>query len=154
MSSSIEIGIDQFSEANNVILMSLMEETHEYEDEYFGDDKLVSMIRSLEAEINDTQNYDMGGYMDDQDCFMSSFIDYDDLIDMELISSSLFDQENVNVNVNTNTWIYCENEMEHVEMKYEDQNFIDDFQMYYGVFMEQQHRETYNLSQISNNAVL
>ncbi|CAI8595327.1 unnamed protein product [Vicia faba] len=98
MSSSIEIGIDQFSEANNVILMSLMEETHEYEDEYFGDDKLE--------------------------------------------------------NVNANTCIPCENEMEHVEIKYEDQNFIDDFQMYYGVFMEQQHRETYNLSQISNNAVL
>ncbi|XP_058727437.1 uncharacterized protein LOC131598881 [Vicia villosa] len=138
MSSSIELGIDQFSEANNVILMSLMEETHEYEDEYIGDDKLVSMIQSLEAEISDTQNYDMGGYMDGQDCSTSLIIDSDHWVDIELISSSLFDE--VNMNVNANTW--CENEMEHMKMEYEDQNFIDDFQMCYGVFMEQQHRKS------------
>ncbi|CAL5187235.1 unnamed protein product [Lathyrus oleraceus] len=147
MSSSLELGNDQFSEANNVILMSLMEETHEFEDEYFGDDKLVSMIQSLEAEISDTQNYDMGNYMDGQDCSTSSFIGSDHWIDMELISSSPFDE------VNVNAWIPRENEMEHVEMEYEDQNFIDDFQMCCGVFMEQQHIETYNLSQVSNDAV-
>ncbi|GAU28431.1 hypothetical protein TSUD_54830 [Trifolium subterraneum] len=131
MSSSIELGIGQLSEANNVILMSLMEETHELEDEYYGDDKLVSMMQSLEAEISATQNYNMG-YMDGQDC-STSFIDHPDhLIDMELISSSPFD------------------EMAHMEMEYEDQNFIDDYQMCYGVLLEQQHRETYNLSQGSN----
>lgn len=43
--------------------------------------------------------------------------------------------------------IPCEKEMEHVEMEYEDRNFIDDFEMYYGVFIEQKHREKYNLSQ-------
>lgn len=122
MSSSIELGINQFSEANNVILMSLMEETHEYEDANIGDDKLVCMNQSLEAEISDTQNYDMGGYIDGQDCSTSLFIDYDDWIDMELISLLSFDEVNVNANTNANAWISCENEME-----YEDQNFIDDF---------------------------
>ncbi|WJX68022.1 hypothetical protein P8452_52434 [Trifolium repens] len=141
MSSSIELGIGQLSEANNVILMSLMEETHELEDEYYVDDKLVSMIQSLEAEISATQNYDIG-YMDGQDC-STSFIDHPDhWIDMELISSSPFDE--------VNAWILCGDEMEHVEMENEDQNFIDDYQMCYGVFLEQQHRETYNLSQGSN----
>ena len=50
MSSSegvFELGIE-FSEANNFLLMSLMEETQE--EEYDGDDRLVSMIQSLEAE--------------------------------------------------------------------------------------------------------
>jgi len=46
MSSTVEIGIGQLSEANNVIIMSFMEETHAFEDEYYVDDKLVSMIRS------------------------------------------------------------------------------------------------------------
>ncbi|KAL2589355.1 hypothetical protein AAZV13_13G224900 [Glycine max] len=55
MSSSegvFELGIE-FSEANNVLLMSIMEETQE--EEYYGDDRLVSMIQSLEAEISDTE---------------------------------------------------------------------------------------------------
>ena len=65
---------------------------------------------------------------------------------MELISSSTFDE--------MNAWnIPCGNEMEHVEMEYEDQNFIDDFELCYRVFMEQQHRETYNLRQGSNDGV-
>ncbi|CAL0310223.1 unnamed protein product [Lupinus luteus] len=49
--NAFELGFE-ISEANNVLLMSLMEETHE--DEYNLDDRVVSMIQSLEAEINDS----------------------------------------------------------------------------------------------------
>ena len=64
--SAFELGIE-FSEANNVVLLSLMEETQE--EEHYGDDRLVSMIKSLEAEISDPlsgQRYEIG-HVDDQD---------------------------------------------------------------------------------------
>nr|XP_004488658.1 uncharacterized protein LOC101496808 [Cicer arietinum] len=145
MSSSIQENvfelenIDQFWEANNVILTSLMEETQdEFEDEYYGDDKLVSMIQSLEAEISSPEIYGMG-QMDGQDC-STSFIGLDHWIDenMELISSSPFDEVNAS--------IPCEDEMtEYFElMEYEAENFIDGFEMCYGVFLEQQHTDTCN----------
>ncbi|XP_027342976.1 uncharacterized protein LOC113855534 [Abrus precatorius] len=144
MSSSegvFELGIE-FSEANNVLLMSLMEETQE--DEYYGDDRLVSMIQSLEAEINDPeldQVYEMG-HVDDQYC-STSMSGPDHWVDMELISSLPFDE--------MNAWIPSGDEMmEHVAMEYEAEN--DDFQLCYGVFLEQQYRETY-LSQGPSDAV-
>ncbi|KAE9590558.1 hypothetical protein Lalb_Chr20g0108981 [Lupinus albus] len=65
-----ELGFE-ISEANNVLFISLMEETHE--DEYNLDDRVVSMIQSLEAEINDSllsQRYEVG-HVDGQDCFTS-----------------------------------------------------------------------------------
>ncbi|KAF1880959.1 hypothetical protein Lal_00022989 [Lupinus albus] len=60
-----ELGFE-ISEANNVLFISLMEETHE--DEYNLDDRV-----SLEAEINDSllsQRYEVG-HVDGQDCFTS-----------------------------------------------------------------------------------
>ncbi|KAE9585103.1 hypothetical protein Lal_00017940 [Lupinus albus] len=122
-----ELGFE-LSEANNVLLMSLMEETHE--DEYNGDDRLVSMIQSLEAEINDPI---LG-----QDCYTSIINDNNaHWVDKELLSSLPFDE--------MNTWISCEDNeiMEHVAMEYEGGNDIDEFELYYGGFLEQQHRETH-----------
>lgn len=143
MSSSVQESVFEFgieySQAN-VLLMSLMEETHE--DEYYGDDKLVSMIQSLEAEISAPQML----YEDNQDC-SPSIIGLDHWVDMELISTTPFDE--------MNTWIPCgDHEVEHVAMEYEieAENIIDDFQMNCGVFFEQQYRETY-LSQGSSDAV-
>jgi len=126
MSSSegvFELGME-FSEANNVLLMSLMEETQE--EEYY-DDRLVSMIQSLEAEINDTeinQIYEMG-HLDDQDCSTSDS-EPDHWVDMNIISSLPFDE--------MNAWIPCGDEMmEHATMEYEAANYIDDdFQLCYG----------------------
>lgn len=141
--SVFELGIE-LSESNNVLLMSLMEETQE--DEYNGDDRLVSMIQSLEAEISDPlldQRYEIGSHVDDQD-FYTFVGGPDHWIDMELVSSSPFDD--------MNAWTPCGDEMEHVAMEYEAGNDIDDFQLYYGVFLEQQHRETY-LSQGPSDAV-
>ena len=112
MSSSegvFELGID-FSESNNVLLMSLMEETQE--EEYYGDDRLVTMIQSLEAEITDTemgQMYEMG-HVDSQDC-STSVSDPNQWVDMELISSLPFDE--------MNAWIPCGDDMmEHAAMEY------------------------------------
>ncbi|CAL0326468.1 unnamed protein product [Lupinus luteus] len=141
-----ELGFDEFSEANNVLLLSLMEETHE--DEYNGDDRLVSMIQSLEAEINDPmlgQRYELGHMMDGQDCY-TSINDNANWVDKEFVSSLSFDE--------MNTWIPCgENEMmEHVAMEYEGGNDIDDFELYYGGFLEQQHREIH-LSQGPSDAI-
>jgi len=126
MSSSegvFELGME-FSEANNVLLMSLMEETQEGE---YYDDRLVSMIQSLEAEINDTeinQIYEMG-HLDDQDCSTSDS-EPDHWVDMNIISSLPFDE--------MNAWIPCGDEMmEHATMEYEAANYIDDdFQLCYG----------------------
>ncbi|KAE9621563.1 hypothetical protein Lal_00032983 [Lupinus albus] len=142
----LELGFDEFYEANNVLLMSLMEETHE--DEYNGDDRLVTMIQSLEAEINDPllgQRYEvenMGG----QDCYTSSINNHDHWIDMELVSSFSFDE--------INAFIPCGDEimMEHVEMEYEGGNAIDDFKLYYEGFLEQQQREIH-LSQGPSSAI-
>ncbi|XP_020233614.1 uncharacterized protein LOC109813768 isoform X2 [Cajanus cajan] len=133
MSSSegvFELGFE-FSDANNVLLMSLLEETQE--EEYYGDDRLVSMIQSLEAEISDTEM----GHVDDQDCSTSDSGLDDHWGDMELISSLPFDE--------MNAWIPCRDEMmEHAAMAYEAGNYeIDDFQQCYGVFLEQQYRENY-----------
>ena len=90
--SAIEVGIE-FSEASNVVFMSLMEETQE--EEHYGDDRLVSMIKSLAAEISDPlsgQRYEIG-HVDDQDCSTSaSHLDH--WVDMELVSSSPFDEMN------------------------------------------------------------
>ncbi|KAG4950345.1 hypothetical protein JHK82_043706 [Glycine max] len=147
MSSSegvVELGIE-FSEANNFLLMSLMEETQE--EEYYGDDRLVSMIQSLEAEISDTemsQMYEMS-HVDDQDC-STSVSGPDHWVDMELISSLTFD--------GMNAWIPCGDEMmEHAAMEYEAGNDINDFQLCYGVFLEQQYRETNYLAQGPCDAV-
>ncbi|KAG4978052.1 hypothetical protein AAZX31_13G243000 [Glycine max] len=141
MSSSegvFELGID-FSESNNVLLMSLMEETQE--EEYYGDDRLVTMIQSLEAEITDTemgQMYEMG-HVDSQDC-STSVSDPNQWVDMELISSLPFDE--------MNAWIPCGDDMmEHAAMEYEAGHDINDFQLFYGVFLEQQYRETNYLAQ-------
>lgn len=126
-----------------MLLMSLMEESTQEADEYYGDDRLVSMIQSLEAEIS----YDMG-HVDGQDCSNGP----DHLVDnMELmISSSPFDEMG-----NDNAWIPCGGDEMDVAMEYEgaDENIIDDFQMCYGVFLEQHHRETYYLSQGPSDAV-
>ncbi|KAL2331218.1 hypothetical protein Fmac_018799 [Flemingia macrophylla] len=123
MSSSegvFELGIDELSEANNVLLMSLLEETQE--EEYYGDDRLVSMIQSLEAEISDTE---MMGHVDDHDCSTSDSGPDDHWIDMEMISSLPFDEMN-------NAYIPCGDEMmmEHAPMPYELGNDIDDFQWF------------------------
>ncbi|CAJ1957848.1 unnamed protein product [Sphenostylis stenocarpa] len=129
---SFELGME-FSEASNVLLMSLMEETQE--EEYYGDDRLVSMIQSLEAEISDTEM----GHVDDQDCSTSDS-DPDHWVDMELISSLPFDE--------INAWMGGGDEMvEHAAMEDEAANDINDFELYYGVFLEQQHAERLSLSQ-------
>jgi len=148
MSSSegvFELGM-QFSEANNVLHMSLMEETQE--EEYYGDDRLVSMIQSLEAEISDTeidQIYDME-HLDHQDCSTSD-IEPDHWVDMNIISSLPFDE--------MNAWIPCGDEMmEHAAMEYEAANYIEDFQLCYGVFLEQQYRETNYLAQGSSDVFI
>ncbi|KAH1148716.1 hypothetical protein AAZX31_15G232100 [Glycine max] len=147
MSSSegvFEQGIE-FSEANNVLLMSLMEE--EQEEEYYGDDRLVSMIQSLEAEITDTemgQMYEMG-HVDDQDRSASVGVP-DHWVDLELISSLPFDE--------MNAWIpYGYGMMEHVEMEYEAGNGVDDLQLCFGAFLDQQYRENHYLAQGPSDAV-
>ncbi|KAK7272641.1 hypothetical protein RJT34_29372 [Clitoria ternatea] len=126
--SSLE-GVFESSEDNkvNVLLMCLMEESQQ-EEEYYGDDRLVSMIQSLEAEIMMNEM----GHVDGQDCSTKP----DDWVDMELISSLPFDE--------MNGWIPCGDDdemMDHtVAMEYEAD---DDFQISYGLFFEQQYRETY-----------
>ncbi|XP_014500731.1 uncharacterized protein LOC106761676 [Vigna radiata var. radiata] len=136
MSSSecvFELGME-FSEVNNVLLMSLMEETQE-EEYYHGDDRLVSMIQSLEAEISDTEI----AQMDDQDCSTSDS-EADHWAEMNIISSLPFDE--------MNAWIPCGDEMmEHAPMEYEDASYIEDFQLCYGLFLDQQYRETNYLAQ-------
>ena len=81
----------EFSEANTVLLMSLMDETQE--DDFFGDDRLVSMIQSLEAEINDPPIDQRAetGHVDGQDCSTSVGNDFS-WADLELASSSAFDE--------------------------------------------------------------
>ncbi|KAL2331224.1 hypothetical protein Fmac_018805 [Flemingia macrophylla] len=134
-----EIGLE-FSEANNILLMSPLEETQE---EYYGDDRLVSMIQSLEAEISDPEM----GHMDDQNCSTSDSGSDDNWVDMEVISSLPFDEMN-------NAWIPCGDEMmmEHAPMPYEAGNDIDEFQWYCGVFLEQQYGDNY-LAQGPSDAV-
>ncbi|KAI9083189.1 hypothetical protein K1719_034922 [Acacia pycnantha] len=88
----------EFSEANNLLLMALMEETQEDDHD---DDRLMTMIQSLEAEIsNQSQRYDHHvGQVDGQDCSMSSSVcTTDDWMDMEVASafsssSSPFDED-------------------------------------------------------------
>ncbi|CAJ1957844.1 unnamed protein product [Sphenostylis stenocarpa] len=147
MSSSegvFELGME-FSEADNVLLMSLMEETQE--EEYYGDERLVSMIQSLEAEISDTemgQIYEMG-HVDDQYCSTSD-TDPDNWVDMELISSLPFDE--------MNAWMPCVDEMmEHAAMEDEAANDINDFQFCYEAFLEQQYREISYLAQGPSDVV-
>ncbi|KAG4384349.1 hypothetical protein AAZX31_13G243200 [Glycine max] len=147
MSSSegaFELG-SEFSEANNVLLMSLMEETQE--EEYYGDERLVSMIQSLEAEITDTeigQMYEMG-HVDGQDC-STSVSDPNHWVDMELISSLPFDE--------MNAWIPSGYEMmEHAAMEYEAGTGIDDLQLCYGAFLDQQYRENHYLALGPSDAV-
>ena len=57
-------------ESNNMLLMTLMEEIQE--DQYCEDDRLISMIQSLEAEISYSRSIEEG-HVDSQDCSMSSF---------------------------------------------------------------------------------
>ncbi|KOM42652.1 hypothetical protein LR48_Vigan05g025600 [Vigna angularis] len=131
--SVFELGVE-FSEANNVLLMSLMEETQE-EEYYHGDDRLVSMIQSLEAEISDTEI----AQMDDQDCSTSDS-EADHWAEMNIISSLPFDE--------MNAWIPCGDEMmEHAPMEYEEASYIEDFQLCYGLFLQQQYRDTDYLAQ-------
>ncbi|XP_028755375.1 uncharacterized protein LOC114714775 [Neltuma alba] len=108
----------EFSESNNILLMALMEETQE--DQYYADERLMSMIQSLEAELISTtssaadpyQIYEIEvGQMDDQDCSTSSlsFSTHDHGDDMEVISanssssspSCSFDEEMMNA------WNFC-----------------------------------------------
>ncbi|XP_028755374.1 uncharacterized protein LOC114714774 [Neltuma alba] len=107
----------EFSESNNILLMALMEETQE--DQYYADERLMSMIQSLEAELSSTtgsaadpyQSYEMeAGQMDDQDCSTSSlsFSTDDHWDNMEVISASSssspscsFDEEMMNA------WSFC-----------------------------------------------
>ncbi|XP_028755373.1 uncharacterized protein LOC114714773 [Neltuma alba] len=97
-SSSIESVFEGFElcEASNVLLMTLMEETQE-DDHYqnFEDERLVSMIQSLEAEIS--RNPMLMEQMDGQDCSASSSVtdDYDWVMDMEAVPSisSPFDDD-------------------------------------------------------------
>ncbi|WVZ01082.1 hypothetical protein V8G54_027151 [Vigna mungo] len=136
MSSSeclFELGME-FSEANNVLLMSLMEETQE-EEYYHGDDRLVSMIQSLEAEISDTEI----AQMDDQDCSTSDS-EADHWAEMNIISSLPFDEMNARIP-------YGDEMMEHAPMEYEDASYIEDFQLCYELFLEQRYRETNYLAQ-------
>ncbi|KAG2372386.1 histidine-containing phosphotransfer protein [Vigna angularis] len=131
--SVFELGVE-FSGANNVLLMSLMEETQE-EEYYHGDDRLVSMIQSLEAEISDTEI----AQMDDQDCSTSDS-EADHWAEMNIISSLPFDE--------MNAWIPCGDEMmEHAPMEYEEASYIEDFQLCYGLFLQQQYRDTDYLAQ-------
>ncbi|KAF7836576.1 uncharacterized protein G2W53_011435 [Senna tora] len=85
----------EISEATNVLLMNLMEE----DEEYVGDqDRLVSMIQSLEEEIRSSSNFSTThlGQVEDQDCSTSSVVPafHDDecynWVDMEeeMVSSS------------------------------------------------------------------
>ncbi|KAK7335033.1 hypothetical protein VNO80_26803 [Phaseolus coccineus] len=130
----LELGME-FSEANNVLLMSLMEET--LEEEYYGDDRLVSMIQSLEAEISDTEI----GQIYEMEDLDTSVSEPDHWVDMNIISSLPFDE--------MNAWIPCGEEMmEHASMEYEAANYIDDFQLSYEIFLkQQQYRETSYLAQ-------
>ncbi|KAK4256013.1 hypothetical protein QN277_008934 [Acacia crassicarpa] len=103
-SSSIESVFEGFElcEASNVLLMTLMEEETQ-EDHYYQnceeDERLVSMIQSLEAEINSRNPLLMMEQVDGQDCSTSLLSATDDdfdwvMEDMEIVpslSSSPFD---------------------------------------------------------------
>ncbi|KAJ7948851.1 tRNA wybutosine-synthesizing protein like [Quillaja saponaria] len=122
VSESFFKGIE-FSEVNNVLLMSLMEETQEDDDQYFGDDhRLVSLIQSLEAEINgpaaelgfingcDYQMFDLVqvdgrdcstslgaddhyGWVDEVNAWNTYGVDHEDLdVTMEYYDGVLFEQ--------------------------------------------------------------
>lgn len=93
----------EFSEANNMLLMALMEDTQEddqyHHDMYYADnDKLMNMIQSLEAEISnqrygddiDHHHHHHMGHMDGQDYSTSSVCTNDDCwtMDMEMASAS------------------------------------------------------------------
>ncbi|KAI9083182.1 hypothetical protein K1719_034915 [Acacia pycnantha] len=111
MPESVCEGIEFSSETNKILLMALMEETQE-DHQYYADDRLISMIQSLEAEISSNtssgdsyQSYDMEvGQVDDQDCSTSSSISFSaDWDDMEVVSaSSSFDEEMM-----MNAWSLC-----------------------------------------------
>ena len=95
--SSIEL-----CEASNVLLMTLMEEENQ-EDHYyyqnFEDERLVSMIQLLEAEINSINPMLMVGQVEGQDCSTppSPITDNCDWVmeDMEVVPSisSSFDDD-------------------------------------------------------------
>ncbi|KAK4256011.1 hypothetical protein QN277_008932 [Acacia crassicarpa] len=106
-------GIEFSYETNKILLMALMEETQDDHQYCAHDDRLISMIQSLEAEISSTtgsgdsyQSYDMEvGQVDDQDCSTSSSILFnaDDWDDMEVVSaSSSFDEETM-----MSAWSLC-----------------------------------------------
>ncbi|KAK4256010.1 hypothetical protein QN277_008931 [Acacia crassicarpa] len=111
MPESVCEGTEFSSETNKILLMALMEETQE-DHQYHADDRLISMIQSLEAEISSTtssgdsyQSYDiMVGQVGDQDCSTSSSISFSaDWDDMEVVpASSSFDEEMM-----MNAWTLC-----------------------------------------------
>ena len=124
----------EFSEANNVLLMSLMEETQE--DEFYGNDRLVSIIQSLEQEITDPK-LDRSAQVDGHNCSGSISDDFS-WIDMEVASSSPFHE--------MNAWSPCGDEMDGMVLEYGVGNGISDYsQIYCGVFLEQQQMENYLL---------
>lgn len=104
-------GFDEFSEATNALLMTLMEEEAEdlrVDDDdgrFYGDHRLVSMIQSLEAEINIGSDHhpvcDQMGQVDGQGCSTSSSAIgdyYNDWVDnmevmMTVSPSSEFDDD-------------------------------------------------------------
>ncbi|XP_054811158.1 uncharacterized protein LOC129312534 [Prosopis cineraria] len=72
----------EFGEASNVLLMALMEETQE--EQNCEDERLVSMIQSLEAEIS--RNSMLMEQVDGKDCSTSSISTddyYDDIMDID-----------------------------------------------------------------------
>ncbi|KAI4333408.1 hypothetical protein L6164_018228 [Bauhinia variegata] len=139
-SESVLEGIEFFSEANSLLLRSLMEETQEEHDQYYGDDRLVSMIQSLEAEISgsllgytasELQGFD-NGHADGQDC-STSVSDHDCgwVDDMEVSSSSQFEE--------MNTWSsYYGDEMDDIAMEYEFGNYINGNDHYHFCYLPQE----------------
>ncbi|KAK4256009.1 hypothetical protein QN277_008930 [Acacia crassicarpa] len=95
----------EFSEANNLLLMALMEETQEDD---LDDDRLMTMIQSLEAEISN-QRYDHHvGQVDGQDCSMSSsFCTTDDWMDVEVASAFSSSSPPFDEDMKMSAWSPC-----------------------------------------------
>lgn len=153
MASSVGENVLEFSETNNILLMTLMEEITENEeahvlhdhDECYGedDDRLVSMIQSLEAVI--TSQHDGVGHVEGQDCSTSSVNNGDDdhlhgyydwTVDMEetacmnyLSSSAPLDE-----------FMMMEDALSPGATGGDDSNYYSE--LYYGVLMEQEISET------------
>ncbi|KAK9266474.1 hypothetical protein L1049_021386 [Liquidambar formosana] len=133
----------EVSEINGALLMSLLEES---QGEVGDDDRLMSVIRSLEAEISPNRTYGLdspmelefgvnqedyqlcnAGQVDGQDCSTSADLDFG-WIDMELTSSSPSDDV-------TNWYMDpCGDEMDGI---IEFGGVSDYSQIYYGVPLEE-----------------